>query len=332
MEDEIVKVIYDKYSIKVDSVERIKNVYKIYSNKIPYCLKVIKYEFKHFNFILSAIIHIKNRGYENTPDIIKNNSGEYYIKLYDNYCYLTTWIDGVTSDFTNIYLLDDIAVELGRLHKYSLGFSINKNMNPRIYWFSWINTFNTRKNEIIDFQKRISQKCFKDKFDKLYLKYIDEEVEKARVCVNCLENSNYKEYMEREVYKRGFCHHDLANHNIMVKKDGDINFIDFDYCILDTATHDLASFILRALNKNNWNIEIAERIFDKYSTSNPINKNEIKFLRWFIEFPQPFWQIGLQRYWEQKMDTESQYIKKMEGYLSIREKKQSIAKEFFNNI
>ena len=38
-------------------------------------------------------------------------------------------------------------------------------MKPRIGWFSWLKVFETRKNEILDFQNRISQKAYKSKFD-----------------------------------------------------------------------------------------------------------------------------------------------------------------------
>ena len=46
--------------------------------------------------------------------------------------------------------------------------------------------------------------------------------------------------MDKEFLKR-FCHHDFAHHNLLIDKQGEINVIDFDYCILDSHIHDLAS-------------------------------------------------------------------------------------------
>lgn len=39
-------------------------------------------------------------------------------------------------------------------------------MRPRIGWYSWVNVFNTRCNEILDFRKRIYQKAYKSDFDR----------------------------------------------------------------------------------------------------------------------------------------------------------------------
>ncbi|NLK94316.1 MAG: CotS family spore coat protein [Clostridiales bacterium] len=329
MEEKIIKIMYDNYNLKVDSIERNKNVYKLNSNGVAYCLKIIKYEYSHFYFIISAILHIQNKGYSGTPEIIKTKDGAYYIKILDKYCYLTKWIGGRISDYSNIKDLENTSFELGEFHKYSEGFTLNDNMKPRIYWFSWIKIFNTRKNEILDFKNRINQKCIKNEFDKLYLEYLDKEVMKAEKSIKGINNSNYKEYMEREVLKRGFCHHDIANHNVLVDLYGNVNLIDFDYCILDSSLHDLGSLIIRALRKNNWDQEIGEKIFRAYNFSKQINKEDILFLKYFITFPQGFWQLGIQKYWEQQLWDEKEYLGKLERYLEEREKIENFTKEFF---
>lgn len=53
--------------------------------------------------------------------------------------------------------------------------------------------------------------------------------------------------MDKEVMKMGFCHHDYAHHNILVDDKNELNIIDFDYCILDSHLHDLASLLIRAM-------------------------------------------------------------------------------------
>ena len=83
-------------------------------------------------------------------------------------------------------------------------------MNPRIGWYSWINVFETRCNEILDFKNRISQKAYKSKFDYIYLDNIEAEIERGKIAIKGLKESNYIEIMDKEVMKRGFCHHDFA--------------------------------------------------------------------------------------------------------------------------
>ena len=66
---------------KVKSLEKVKNSYRLESENKNYAIKIIKYDFEHFYFILSAIKHLQRRGFNNIPKILKNNQGQDYIKL-----------------------------------------------------------------------------------------------------------------------------------------------------------------------------------------------------------------------------------------------------------
>ena len=130
-----------------------------------YAIKIIKYDFGHFYFILSAIKHLQMRNFNKDPNILKNNQGREYIELGNNYAYLTEWIPSRVSNYNNPVELAAVSKKLGELHECSSGFTLNREMNPRIGWYSWIKVFETRCNEILDFKNRISQKAYKSKFD-----------------------------------------------------------------------------------------------------------------------------------------------------------------------
>lgn len=53
------KSIESNYSINVKSLEKVKNSYKLESDNSTYAIKIIKYDFGHFYFILSAIKHLQ---------------------------------------------------------------------------------------------------------------------------------------------------------------------------------------------------------------------------------------------------------------------------------
>ena len=73
--------IESKYLLKIESIEKNKNSYKIKTNEGIYGVKVIKYQYPHFYFILSTIQHLKNRGFRKTPQIIKTKDKVDYIKI-----------------------------------------------------------------------------------------------------------------------------------------------------------------------------------------------------------------------------------------------------------
>lgn len=328
-DDKIFEIVKDNYNLEILSIEKIKNIYKVTSKEGIFCIKVIKYEFSHFKFILSTILHLQSRGFSSTPRIIKTNKGEHFIRLFDKYAYLTEWIIGRESNYNNLTELGEIAMKLGEFHSYSEGFTLSKDMKPRIGWFTWIKVFRTRKNEILDFKNRISQKAYKSEFDNIYLECINDEIARAERTVEGIIKSEYFKCMEKSVLKRGFCHHDYANHNVIRDYEGNYNVIDFDYCILDTHIHDLSSLMIRGMKNGKWSVNIGECIVGNYSISNRISGEELDIMKEFIRFPQCFWQIGIQRYWEQQPWTEEIFINKLNKYIDDRDAREGFIKSFF---
>lgn len=326
--ESIDKYVQDNYGIKVTQGEKIKNVYKISSDNRFYCLKIIKYEFQHFNFIVSAIEYLMNKGFNRIPSIITTLKGEKYIPINKHYAYLTPWVNSRESNYDNPYDLYLAIMTLAELHKCSEGFTLNKNMKPRVGWFRWISNFETRTNEILDFKNRISQKAKKSEFDVIYLSLMDKELKIAESSINNLKNSNYLSVMNKEFYRRGFCHHDYAHHNVLIDNHSKVNIIDFDYCILDSYLHDLSSLMLRSMKNGKWELEKAKFILNNYSNIKSIEDEHIPLMAAFMEFPQDYWQVGLQYYWEQQNWEEKIFINKLKKIKEDLEDKEDFINEF----
>ena len=329
---EILKIksyIEENYSLNVDNIEKVKNSYKIITKDEGYCLKVIKYQFSHFYFILCAMKHLQGNGFNNIPEFIMNKDKKEYGSIDGKYAYLTKWIPSRVSNYDNPIELAMVSSELAKLHQCSKGFNLEKNMKPRIGWFSWGNVFETRKNEIIDFKNRINQKAYKSDFDLLYLENIEREIKRAEKSIIGLQKNNYVKIMEREVFKRSFCHHDYAHHNILIDDNKNINIIDFDYCILDSHLHDLCSLLIRNMKNKKWEKEKCDLILDAYSENMEVKQDEMPIIREFIRFPQTFWQIGLQVYWEQQPWGDDFFLNKLEKYLEDCMEREEFINSYF---
>lgn len=320
--------IQDKYLLEVETIEKVKNSYKIKTKDGDYGIKVVKYQYPHFHFIFSAIEHLKKKGFNKMPEIISTKDNLGYISLGSNFAYLNKWIESKSCNYKNFKDLKLASETLGELHNFSEGFTLSNEMSPRIAWFSWIKVFETRCEEILDFKKRIYQKAYKSRFDEIYLNTIDEELERGRKAIDEIKNNKYVELMSREVLKRGFCHHDYAYHNVLINKNEEINIIDFDYCILDTHIHDLASLLIRAMKDEGWNNDVAYFILNSYANTHSLFYEEVKLMKGFIRFPQGFWQIGLQYYWEQQPWGEDFLINKLSKYLKDRANREEFLESF----
>lgn len=323
----IKKIVEENYDISISSIEKVKSTYKIFTKSEEYCLKVIQYKYPHFKFILSTIDHLKNRGFENIPNIINTKKQSNYIKFDDKFAYLTPWLKCRECNYDNPIDLKNATIKLAELHKFSEGFSIDRTMKPRIGWFSWSKIFTTRGEEILDFKNRISQKAYKSEFDKLYLSIMNDELQKVERTLNYISSSNYFESMKKEVMKRGFCHHDYAHHNVLIGESNKIYIIDFDYCILDTHLHDLSSLCIRTMKEGKWDISKFKQILNNYSKIKSVTQSDIKIMSALIEFPQAYWQLGIQYYWEQQPWEEEFFIRKLIKYSKDREMREEFIKD-----
>ncbi|EJO5346185.1 CotS family spore coat protein [Clostridium botulinum] len=327
---EIIKIVESNYDININSIKKIKNVYKIVdSYNKAYALKIIKYEFKHFFFILSCMKHLQYNDFSKIPSIIENNKGLDYIKIGNFYAYITEWIeDSRQCNYANPVEVMMAANKLAQLHEKSKNFNITKNMNPRIGWFKWPKTFETRKEEILDFKKRILNKDKKSEFDSFYIDILEDEIERADSSIKNLYETNYLNVMLKQINDKCFCHHDYANHNILIDSENQIYIIDFDYCILDTKLHDLASMLIRVMKNGKWDLKLAELILNSYRKESYIYKDYIPIMAAFMEFPQDYWQIGIQYYWEKQPWSEEFFLNKLNKFSEDREERREFIEQF----
>lgn len=323
---EISEILKKEYNIRLTSIEKIKSVYRVEAGKQIYCLKIVKYELPHFLFILGAMKHLDSNGFEYVPNIIRTTRGMDYIKFYENFAYVTPWLNGRESSYENPIELSIAAKKLGQLHKCSEGFIVSGDMKPRVGWFKWIEVYRTRKGEILSFKDVIDRRDKKTDVDLYYLSMMKEELQRCDRAINNLCDTNYENRMIDEIRLGGFCHHDYANHNVLIGKDNKVNIIDFDYCILDTHLHDLASLLIRAMKYGRWNEERVRIILKAYKSTHRLEQGDIKIMAAFMEFPQDYWQRGIQYYWEKKMWGEDFFLRKLKAYADDREERQ----EFIN--
>ena len=83
--NEIKDIVEENYGINIKSISKVKNSYNVKADEGEYCIKNIKYDFPHFNFIISAIEHLQKRQFKTIPEILPNKLGNKYIKIDEDY-------------------------------------------------------------------------------------------------------------------------------------------------------------------------------------------------------------------------------------------------------
>ncbi|MCX7883667.1 MAG: CotS family spore coat protein [Caloramator sp.] len=326
--ENVKELIEKNYEIPVFESEKIKNAYKIKTDKEYLCFKSSNYDYEQFKFIISAIEYLYDRGFKGILPPFKTKEGANFIKTDNGYGYLCSWIDSREADFKNPIELKMCLDTLGELHLSSRGFKVDFHAKGRDLFGRWIKRFKKRCDELLYFKALIKSKDKISDFDSIYLRYFDIHYKQGLKSVKDLENSNYFDVMEKHKSQSGICHHDTANHNFLITSNLNMYMIDFDYCILDSHLHDLSSIIIRNLKYGNWDFDILDFILSIYCEKIPVSRDEIYLMFCFMEFPQDFWQVGLQYYVEKQPWDEDFFVRKLKRIAEDSKERMCFLKDF----
>lgn len=316
-----------EYGIKIDSMEKVKNSYKISTPGGFMCFKESGYDQDQFQFIISSIEHVLSKGFQSVLPFYTASGGRSFIKTDRGYGFMCSWINSREADFKNPVELRLCIKTLAQFHLASRGAG-HRAPGCRSLQGRWIERFRKRSEQLLYFKALISLKDKKDQFDSIYLRYFDAHYRQALKAIRDLEGSSYTDIMEE---KNGFlelCHHDTANHNFLITPDCSMFLIDFDYCIQDSHLHDLASIIIRNMKYGNWSPDTLEFILENYASCIPVSDEELYAIFCFMEFPQDFWQIGLQYYVEKQPWEEEFFIRKLSRMAEDSRERMDFLKEF----
>ena len=78
-----------------------------------------------------------------------------------------------------------------------------------------------------------------------------------------------------------------------------------------------------------WSTQKANLILNAYCITNNVFDEELSLIKEFIRFPQGFWQIGLQYYWEMQPWEESVFINRIKKYIEDIGYREEFLNEYF---
>ena len=318
-----------QFQIKIDIIKANKGIYYIKTNKGERCLKKINYGPQKLLFVYGAKEHLIKNGFKTIDRYFLNIDGEPYALVNEDLYTLSEWLEGRECDFHNIEDVKIAARTLAKLHEASKGYDPPENSKLKTDLGRWPTLMAKRVKSLDKMRDMVRKKNNKSSFDLLYIKSLDFYKKIGKEALKTLEESEYEALCAVAENEKGFCHHDYTYHNIIIGQDNEISVIDFDYCILDTHIHDLASLLIRAMKDGKWSDKTGDLIINSYQETLEVTDEELKIMKYFIMFPQSFWQIGLQYYWEQQPWNEEVFINKIIRYLEDVEYREVFLDEYF---
>lgn len=109
----------------------------------------------------------------------------------------------------------------------------------------------------------------------------------------------------------GICHGDFSQHNVVFLNEKPA-VISFDNLCYDIQVGDLARFMRKILEKNNWNMGLGMEMVRTYSEKKPLSEYESEQIYLRLAYPEKFWKIANHYYNAKKAWGFGRYLEKLE--------------------
>jgi CotS family spore coat protein len=327
---ELVKEICAKYGVNVQSVVKIRSVYKVkYDDNKSICLKRMKSGKKKVIRGNKLIEALNNNGFYNTVKYFRTINGNLYVKYKKFIFYATEWIEGRECNFDNLEEACGCVKLLAEFHKTTnkLG---KKHFNVYNNLKNWPNIFKENLSELERFKNVINKKVLKSEFDIVYLKNMDRFLDRALMAINILSTSSYYKISKKANHNKTICHDSFYYQNV-IEKNGEYYLIDFDSIMIDLQINDLGKLIRRLMYKGTykWEFEKAKKLIEAYIDVNPLSKEELEVMLSLIIFPHKFWKLGKKKYYKRKNWSEIKYMHKLKKLIKYNDFQHEFVKKYF---
>jgi CotS family spore coat protein len=311
--------VINAFGLKINWIEPVRKVYRLITkDRKILAYKKINYQIPQLLFIYSAMEHLVNNGFTKLGRLITTKDNLPYYQIDNDIYVISEWVEGKEGDYNRRADLVETIKTMAELHVASHGFRPMEGSQERREWGHWINKYNHRREQLLEFKENILTKKYRTDFDTIYLQFFDYFYNNAQDAVAILKESPYFKLSEQYEESNPFCHHDLAYHNIIIDPKGSANLVDFDYCLCDLRIHDIGSLIIRNLKEYGWELDRACFILEQYHRLQSLTIDEIKVMQGFIHFPQDFWQVAYTYYCEDIGRTEKEARRRLLRAIKMR--------------
>ena len=312
--------ILEKYPVTVKSFSKGRECYLFDTNLGSMALHEYHGSKERAAFLAEMLKHLKEKELL-VEEIIASAEGEILVTDEEERKYLLSEnYYGAECDTKSKEDMVEAVKVLAKLHNASKSFSgdipelIKRNQNSLLY----VCEKHNREMKLV--KNYIRNKKKKNGFEMLFISKCEGFLEKAAAVTEALRNVKCEETWY------GFCHGDYNQHSIVFAKQG-VAIVGLESFTYDIQIRDLANFLRKMLEKNDWNIDLGMTLIHAYRELHPIKEQEASYLYFFLAYPEKFWKLANHYNNAHKSWLSERNIEKLEKVIRQEEKREAFLEE-----
>ncbi len=311
--------------VRINDVIPLRKVFVLFTDQGKKVVKITESSRERIDFI-DKVLKIIEKEYPRVLKYTRNINDKIITLWKDKQYVLLDMVEGREATFTNPVEVELCTKAMAKMHIASS--NITQGLSEEeIKNNSGKNLIKKMEEEyfiLLKLQELVNKYKYKNEFDNLFLKNVDNAKRDLIKTIEEIKNSKY-ESMINNRENIVLCHNDLAHHNFII--DGEkVNIIDFDYCAIDMRILDIYGYTMKVIKNLAYNKEIIELIIKSYNEVNKLEEEEIEILRKLINYPRDFISISTDYYFKQKMWDEEVFLSRLKNKLEIDKFRMDIIK------
>lgn len=308
--------VLEKYELEVKAVSKGRESYICDTSHGLKVLKEYRGSKERAEFLAGMLAHLSAQGLL-VETVTRTKEGEPIAVNEDETKYmLTDAFCGAECDTKNRDAMLASVAKLAELHYAAASYPGEVLEYVRIDQNELLVLYEKHNRELRKVKNYIRTKKKKNEFEVLFAGQYERFMEKAELVTEQLKNTGQQEMA-------GFCHGDYNQHNVILTSKG-MAVVHFDSFSYQAQVSDLANFMRKMLEKNDWNTGLGMDLITAYDRIRKIPETELRYLYLYLAYPEKFWKIANHYYNAHKAWLSGRNIEKLEKLI-----RQETAKEQF---
>lgn len=244
------------------------------------------------------------------------------VDMYGNRFILKDWVETVECDINDISQLEAAMKALACFHK-AFHLTEDDELYGKFseYGSSFSETVAKHNREISKVFRYIRTKNNKTNFEFSFLHVGEAFLSQGKAVADSLSSGDYEKLYEDAKEKGLFNHGDFSHHEVlMIDQHAFVVHPEHFQCAVQIE--DLAHIMRKVMEKNDWDINVGERMLEAYDRERTLISEERIFLKLKLTYPEKFWKLANHYFNSKKSWISARQEEKLEKLIEQDKKKQ----------
>lgn len=315
--------VLEKYELEIKSTSKCREGYLCETNQGPKILKEYPGSRERAAFLMEMLDFLRERGVY-AERIIPTRENE-PIALYEEETryLLTDAIPGAECDTRNRNDMIAAVHALARLHNVAEQYENEVPEFVKTSRDSLLLLYEKHNRELNKVKNYVRNRKKKNDFESLFSGCYGAFMDKAFRVTELLQQT------EPQEESFGFCHGEFNQHNVIFSRKGTA-IVYFDHFSYHIRISDLANFIRKMMEKNNWNTELGMALILAYHQERRLSDQELRYLYIYLAYPEKFWKVANHYYNSHKAWISERNIEKLQKVIAQEECRTQFLESLFS--